>query len=157
MITRAQLRTLVDGPALYCLYGGRRPAHASYVGIADRLRTRIVQHLVRRDSSVTTGVATVALNPDLVTEIKWWRHARFSDRLALQAAELIAFEILNPVLRSRGNITRDAERISKQARFRADMEKLFRGPPEEHLILPSTDLILERLDDLEERVRRLEK
>jgi hypothetical protein len=157
MITRAQLRKLGDEPALYCLYGGRRPAHAAYVGIADRLRTRIVQHLVRRDSSVTTGVATVALNPELVTEIKWWRHARFSERLALQAAELIAFEVLNPVLRSRGSITREAETLSRQPKFRTDMKDLFRGPPEAALILPSMEVILDRLDELEERISRLEK
>src|SRR5690348_9265760 len=64
-------------PAVYCLYGGRDRRHAAYVGIADKLRTRIDQHLVRRDRSVTTGVATVTLNSDLVTEIKWWRHPTF--------------------------------------------------------------------------------
>jgi hypothetical protein len=156
VITRAQLRVLGDGPAIYCLYGGRGHAHPAYVGIADKLRVRIEQHLVRRDSSVTTGVATVALNPDLVTEIKWWRHDSFGDRVALQAAELIAFEILDPVLRSRGLITRSAEDMARTELFRSQMQAVFHGAPDGHLLLPSLSSVIDTLDALEVRVRRLE-
>ena len=50
------------------MHGGRgRGAHVVYV--AGKLKQRVEQHLVRRDSSVTTGASAVCLNPDLVTEV----------------------------------------------------------------------------------------
>ena len=65
-------------PAVYALYGGRgRGSYVAYVGQAVKLRVRIEQHLVRRDSSVVTGVAAVSLNPDHVTEVRWWVHPEF--------------------------------------------------------------------------------
>ena len=157
MITRAQLRRLGKTPAIYCLYGGRRSADPAYVGIADNLQTRIAQHLIRRDSSVTTGVATVTLNPDLVTEIRWWRHSSFGDRVHLEAAELIAFRVLDPVLRSRGAISAEAEALAQQEGFRDEMTALFHGVPEGDLRLESLETIVDRLEDLEQRIRRLEQ
>src|SRR6476660_7223155 len=97
---------LPNAPAVYAMYGGRgRGLHVAYVGIADDLRGRINQHLLRRDSSVTTGVSAVALNPDLVSEIRWWLDPRFAQREVLEAGEQIAFQVLNPALRSRGGVT----------------------------------------------------
>jgi hypothetical protein len=157
VITRAQLRRLGDTPAIYCLYGGRGTAAAAYVGIADKLRTRIEQHLVRRDSSVTTGVATVALNPELVTEIRWWRHPSFGDRVHLKAAELIAFHVLDPVLRSGGGITAGAKALAQQEGFRHETIALFSGTPEGELRLENLETIIDRLEELERRVRRLEQ
>jgi hypothetical protein len=61
-----------------------------YVGIGSNLRQRITQHLIRRDSSVTTGVTAVSLNPDLVSDVLWWEADEFSDPIALEAAERIA-------------------------------------------------------------------
>jgi excinuclease UvrABC nuclease subunit len=49
-------------PAVYAMYGQTRTRPA-YVGIAKNLKTRLRQHLVLRDSSVTTGSSVVALNP----------------------------------------------------------------------------------------------
>jgi hypothetical protein len=67
--------------AMYAMYGGRgRGLHVAYVGIADDLRGRISQHLIKRDSSVTTGTSAVGLNPDLISEIRW--------REVLEAASL---------------------------------------------------------------------
>lgn len=57
-------------PAVYAMYGGRgASAYVAYVGLADVLKRRVGQHLIRRDSSIVTGVAAVSLNPDLVTEV----------------------------------------------------------------------------------------
>jgi hypothetical protein len=99
-------------PAVYALYGGAgRGLYVTYVGIADRLKERITQHLVRRDSSIVTGVSTVGINPDLVTEVRWWTHPDFSDRAVLQAGELLAFDALEPALRSRGGITGEAKTL----------------------------------------------
>ena len=94
------------------MYGGHdRARYVAYVGIADKLKRRIVQHLVSRDSSIATGTSAVGLNPDYVTEIRWWEHQRFSDRNALIAAELVAFEFFDPALRSRGRIPKIAHQI----------------------------------------------
>ena len=91
-------------PAVYALYGGHGAhRYVGYVGISDNLKRRINHHLVQRSSSVVTGVAVASLNPDLVTEVEWWEDKSFGKTLRLAAAELVAFEILNPVLRSRQN------------------------------------------------------
>jgi excinuclease UvrABC nuclease subunit len=66
---------LPNCPTVYAMYG----AHGSdldvaYVGIEGHLKRRIEQHLIRRDSSVTTGTSVVSLNPELVTKLHWWEH-----------------------------------------------------------------------------------
>src|SRR5690349_13098288 len=89
---------LPNRPALYALYGGTgRREYVAYVGIADSLKRRAAQHLLNRDSSVATGTSAAGINPNYVTGIRWWEHRRFSKRAALQAAELVAFDVLKPV------------------------------------------------------------
>ena len=110
------------------MYGGRgRDKDVAYVGIARKLKQRIQQHLVRRDSSVTTGVSAVSLNPEKVTKVSWREHQSFSDNVSLNAAELIAFEELNPDLRSRGNITAAASELSAKSSFRDQIKALFQA------------------------------
>jgi predicted GIY-YIG superfamily endonuclease len=46
----------------------------AYVGIANKLRQRIDQHLLKRGNSVATGTSVATLNPDYVTEVEWWTH-----------------------------------------------------------------------------------
>ncbi len=153
----ALLRTLPKVPAVYCLFGARAAhRYVAYVGIADSLRKRVLQHLVLRDSSVTTGAAAVTLNPALVTEIAWWTTESFSDRVTLEAAELIAFQVLEPVLRSRGSITSAAKSMAALPEFAAATSAVFRGPPSGHLSLPDSEQVYERLTDLEQRVGALE-
>lgn len=90
-------------PAVYAMYGGQgRSQYVAYVGLAKKLRGRVDQHLVRRDSSVTTGVSAVSLNSDFVTQVRWWTHPDFDKQDILEAAELVAFDVLEPSLRSRG-------------------------------------------------------
>ena len=36
-----------------------------YIGNADKLRNRISQDLVRRDSSIVTGISIMSMNPDV--------------------------------------------------------------------------------------------
>jgi hypothetical protein len=109
-----KISELPNFPAIYTLYGGKgQRKFVAYVGIADKLRQRISQHLARRDSSIVTGISVVSLNPDYVTEIKWWEYPDFSKRDYLKAAEVIAFEIFNPVLRSRGKLTDRAIQLLK--------------------------------------------
>jgi excinuclease UvrABC nuclease subunit len=55
---------LPQTPAVYAMYGGKGPGrYVAYVGVAQKLRDRMVQHLARRDSSVAAGTSTVPLNP----------------------------------------------------------------------------------------------
>lgn len=82
-------------PAVYALYGGS-DAHlyVAYVGIGGSLQQRISQHLVRRDSSIATGVSAVHLNPERVAEVRWWEHPAFAQQDDLEAAELVVFNVL---------------------------------------------------------------
>jgi hypothetical protein len=125
--------------------------------VADDLRRRIGQHLVRRDSSITTGVSA-SLNPDLVTEVDWWEHPAFGQAAVLEAAELVAFEILNPALRSRGAVQRlAAQYLEDNPAFAEAMRALFAGPPTGRPVRPSLRAALERIAELERRVGVLEQ
>ena len=144
-------------PAVYALYGGRgRGIYVAYVGIAKSLRGRVEQHLIRRDSSVATGVSAVNLNPDAITEARWWEHPRFGERAVLEAAELVAFDALEPALRSRGNITAQARALYADPEIVGEMRALFASVPAGRLILPSLAEALTRIVSLEERVAALE-
>ena len=155
--SHTSISSLPQKPALYALYGGRgRGAYVAYVGVGDKLRRRIEQHLVRRDSSVTTGVSATGLNPEHITELCWWEHPSFSDRTALEAAELIAMEILDPALRSRGAVRREAEALREDAAFRKEIAALLSGEPAGRLTIPTLTDALARIDQLEERVSALE-
>lgn len=87
---------LPNRPAVYAIYGGKHPRrYIAYVGQAKSLRMRILQHLITQDSSIATGTSAVHLNPDYVRGIFWWVHPDFSNKDAREAAEVIAFEVLN--------------------------------------------------------------
>lgn len=146
-------------PAVYAMHGGAdRYRYVAYVGVADDLRRRINQHLVRRDSGITTGIAAVSLIPDLVTEVDWWQHGSFGQDVVLEAAELVAFEVLNPALRSRGAVQKLAvQYLDAQPGFVTDMRSLFSNPPTGRLVRPSLQVALERIAVLERRVAELEQ
>lgn len=153
MIEVERVSQVPNTPAVYAMYGGRGAhLYVAYVGVADRLRRRVDQHLVRRKSSVTTGISAVALNPEQVTELKWWTHERFTDKTSLYAAELVAFEALDPVLRSRGGIQVQAHQLAKVEPFHGEMRTLFLGPPAGRLVLPSMQNALDRIARLERRL-----
>ena len=155
---------LPNSPAIYAMYGGSgRSKYVAYVGLGSKLKSRIDQHLVRRDSSVTTGVSAVSLNPDLVTEVAWWEHERFEDRVSLEAAELVAFDMLDPALRSRGHTTERARELNADAEFCETMSDLFRGAPSGRLVIRSLEqawrhieALTKRLDAVEVDLRKLQ-
>jgi hypothetical protein len=149
---------LPNVPAVYALYGGRgRSVHVAYVGIADALRRRIDQHLIKRDSSVATGTSAVCLNPDYVSQVRWWEHPDFSDRAVLEAAELVAFDLFEPALRSRGGITDRAKQLYGDESFLAKMQALFAQAPTGQLVILTLPDVVERLAELEDRLRRIEE
>jgi hypothetical protein len=144
-------------PAVYAMFGGQgRNLYVAYVGLASNLRQRLTQHLIRRDSSVVTGVSAVSLNPDLITDVRWWEHPDFARQEILEAAELVAFDVLEPALRSRGGITDRAIQIYQDEVFREQMRILLVGDPAGSLVLPTLSQALERISSLERRVTELE-
>lgn len=153
-----KISSLPNSPAIYALYGGKgQRRFVAYVGIADKLRNRISQHLVRRDSSIVTGTSIVSLNPDYVTALAWWEHPDFSKREYLEAAEEVAFRIFDPVLRSRGKLTEKTDVLLKSSEFNIKMKVLFKGTPAGYLEFPDFQDLLERLDMLDVEVKFLKK
>lgn len=116
---------LPTGTAVYAMYGGDERPDVAYVGMGEKLRQRIRQHLVLRDSSATSDSGAVRLHPDHVSAVAWWVHAAFADELALAAAELVAFDVLEPRMRSRGGITAAAQAKAAEEPFRAEMTAIF--------------------------------
>ena len=152
------LTDLPNVPAVYAMYGGRgRGLHVAYVGIADALKRKVMQHLIKRDSSVATGTSAAALNPDYITEVSWWEHPDFSERHVLQAAELVAFDILEPALRSRGAIQEKAQELYADESFNEKMTAFFQTEPTGKLIILTLQDTLEKISELERRVDELEK
>lgn len=155
-----RITDLPNTPAVYILFGGKKGnKFVAYVGIADKLRQRVSQHLIRRDSSITTAASIVSLNPDYITGIQWWTHSDFNERSSLEAAEVIAFETFNPVLRSRGKLTERAKLLLKDQLFLTSIKKLFSGQPSGSMeFLDFQDLVdkvLKMEDDLIELSVRL--
>jgi hypothetical protein len=155
--TVSSVSELPNRPAVYALLGGRgRTLHVAYVGIAERLKVRITQHLVTRDSSVSTRTSAVGLNPDLVSEVRWWEHAEFADRNILVAAELVAFDVLDPVLRSRGATQAAARNLYADEGFHSRMRALFESEPTGRMVVPTLQDALRMIGELDDRLTALE-
>jgi len=151
-----RITDLPNNPAVYLLFGGKKGnKFVAYVGIADKLRRRISQHIIRRDSSITTAASIVSLNPDYITEIQWWEYPAFSERGFLEAAEEIAFEIFDPVLRSRGKLTARAQTLLADPQFKNDMSKLFNSPPKGNIEFLDFQDVVDRINQLEEQINKL--
>jgi hypothetical protein len=152
------LYSLPNIPAVYAFFsGGKGPQYVAYVGIASKLKQRITQHLIRRDSSVAVGTSAVNLEPDYITRMSWWEHPSFNITVNLKAAELIAFEILNPALRSRAGVDTAGQNLLSNKKFRESMEQIFQGTPVGTINFPSLSDIMKRIAELEVRVSELEK
>ncbi len=157
VIELTSISDLPNVPAVYAMFGGQgRSRHVAYVGLGSKLRGRIEQHLVRRDSSVTTGVSAVSLNPDFVTEVRWWEQPDFERQDVLEAAELVAFDVLEPALRSRGGITDRAKQLYRDDTFREQMTTVFFGEATGCLRIRSLSQAWEQIEHLAERIRRIE-
>ncbi len=158
MKTVARLSDLPNVPAVYALCAGEgRTRYVVYVGIGAKLRTRVEQHLISRDSSVTTGRAAAQLQADLVREVRWWEAPAFADRVALEAAELVAQTVLDPALRSRGTERGAARALCDAQEFRDRMGERCRGEPTGCVVLPTLESAMTRIDQLEDRVAELEE
>jgi len=147
-------------PAVYALCGGatlHRGTYIAYVGHTDDLRTRINDHLIARKTAIQTGLSAVSLNPENVVEVCWWEHPKFSERTIREAAELVAFEVLNPALRSLAPELKRARRAYDDRSFRDEMTSLLSGEPTGRFVVPSLRGALKRIEELERRLSALEE
>lgn len=152
----ATIGELPTVPAIYAMYGGDDRRYVAYVGIGDNLRRRVTQHLVNRNSSAATSTGAIRLHPDHISAVAWWEHPRFTDRDELAAAELVAFEVLDPTMRSRGGITAAAKQRASDEEFRSELVAMFTGDPSGRLELSTFAALVKRVAALERRVERLE-
>ena len=149
---------LPNVPAVYAFYsGGRGSKYVAYVGIAGRLKQRITQHLIRRDSSVATGTSAVNLNPDQVTGLSWWEHPDFTETVRLKAAEMVAFEVLNPALRSRAGADNAGLSLLDDKEFYNKMKSLFTGNPSGSIRFYSLSDAMKEINQLRDRINKLEE
>ncbi len=146
-------------PAVYAMYGGEgvRSGWVAYVGIAGNLHKRLDQHFIKRDSSVTTGTSAVGVNVDHVRYVDWWTHDRFHDDDQRHAAELVAFDVLNPALRSRGRPRQAALDHLHDQRFLKEIRTVLRGDPAGRLVVPKVADLANAIADLKRRLDALER
>lgn len=144
-------------PSVYVMHGGDMPrTWPAYVGIAQDLQGRLLQHFVRRDSSVVTGTAAAGLNIEGVRFVDWWSRPALADKSYREAAELVAFDLLNPALRSRGRPTAAAAALAAQPAFQEEVQEMFSSPPDGRYWPPRLDGLAERVRVLEARLAELE-
>jgi hypothetical protein len=104
---------------------------------------------------VVTGTSAAGLNIDHVTRVDWWEHPRLAED-SRRAAELVAFDVLEPALRSRGNPRQAASKLYADPGFSEELASVFRAPPTGRLTLPRLPDVVLRLSKLEKRVSELE-
>ena len=149
------LSSIPKTAGIYAMYD--RNKSVAYVGLSTKLRNRIGQHIIRRDSSVATGASATVLNPNKIARICWWLNQAFSDKACLEAAEVVAFKVLNPSLRSRGKVTDRAKDILADQTFHDDMVRLFSGKPSGVYRPKTLDNLMDWVQELHDRVSELEK
>jgi hypothetical protein len=148
---------LPRAPAVYAMYAGEPPrTWVAYVGMASDLHGRLFQHFVRRDSSVVAAAA-VRLDLDYVRHVDWWEHEQFSDGAVRHAAELVAFDVFEPVLRSRGNPTAAALELYDAAGFRTEFEAIFNAAPTGRFLHARLPDLARQVYSLELRVKAVEE
>ena len=149
---------LPNVPAVYALYGGKgRNFFVAYIGTAGKLKQRIDQHLVKRDSSVAIKTSAVGINADHVTAVKWWEHVDFRNKNSLLAAEMIAADLLDPTLKSRGIVSASANKLYSNKDFRKKMRSLFKMEPAGYLSILTLQDAFGRIREIEIRIKKLEK
>ena len=153
-----ETKHLPQFPGIYGFKGPNDTQGAySYIGLSNKLRERVSQHLLKRDSNVSTDTSAVSLNPDKISECHWWIHETFGEREYLEAAELIAFEIFNPILVSRGTPSSSVLEISKDQDFRKQMKELFSNVPSGYIIFYDLSWAVSKIKELENEILELKK
>ena len=153
-----EIKHLPQFPGIYGFKGPNDTQdNYSYIGLSNKLRERVSQHLLKRDSSVATGASAISLNPDKIAECHWWILETFGNRETLEAAELIAFERFNPTLVSRGSPSTKALDISNNEDFIKQMEKLFSNVPSGYIKFYDLSWAVNKIKELENEILELKK
>jgi hypothetical protein len=82
---------------------------------------------------------------------------KFELKTNLLAAEIIAFKVLNPALRSRGKPSTSAQMICEQREFKAEIIALFAGRPAGTYMPKNLDNLSAIVIELSKRLDKLEK
>ena len=130
--------------------------YVAYVGATSNAWHRLNEHLVRRNSSVTTGDSPVLLRPEFLVQANWWCDPEFGTKVNLLAAELVAFDILDPILRSRDSPGKDARALASSAQFRRRVQRVLEGSPSGVLRLDAWTDLLKVVNALNKRLDKLE-
>jgi len=161
MYTRHKISNMMKrvpySQGIYAMFESKLDKNAVYIGISTNLRNRIRQHMIRRDSSVTTKTSAVRLNPDYIEVIKWWVNDKFEDKVVLEAAELVAFDVFNPVLRSKGSVSLEAKKLYKKEKFKSEIKSILLDKQSGYLHFPDLNNVLSKIDKLKMRVDNLEE
>ena len=148
-------------PQLPGINGFKRPNNIqdnySYIGLSNKLRESVSQHLLKRDSNVTTGASAISLNPDKIAECHWWIHESFGTREYLEAAELIAFERFNLTLVSRVTPSARSLEISNDEGFKKQMDKLFLNVPSGYIKFYDLSWAINKIKELENEILELKR
>lgn len=149
---------LPDVPAVYALYAGRgHDVYVAFIGMTHDLKMRIEQHLVRRDTNLAGATSAVSINPEYVTEVRWWTHPAFLEQASLEAGMLIACDVLEPVLRSEAGVGDQARKLYNEPPFVARMVEMIKQRPAGHFVVRTLDDAWERIDAHEQRLADLER
>jgi hypothetical protein len=109
-----------------------------------------------RDSSAVVESAPVQINVDSISSLKWWQHDDFQSRDRLEGAEIVAFEVLKPTMRSRGGVSASGQKQSTKSVFRDEMLRLFHSTATGSLKFPNIRDLARKLSELERRIDELE-
>ena len=138
------------------IYGFKRPNNVqdnySYIGLSNKLREIVSQHLLKRDSSVATCASAILLNPVKIAECHWWIHESFGTREYLEAAELIVFERFNLTLVSRLTPSTRALEIPNDEVFKKQMDKLFSNVPSNYIKFYDLSWAINKIKELENEI-----
>ena len=151
-MTNFDIGTVPTKPGIYLLEDFSE--NVTYVGISKELRARLDQHFNRRDSSVTTGVAAACLNPDSIWRAKWWLDSRLEEKTWREAAELVAFDMFQPTLRSLGGISEAARAIYAKGTFKQTAQSMLNRAPDGEFLPLNLPNLLARVKELRERVEK---
>jgi len=153
----SQIYNVPDIPAVYAFHSaGRGKQYVAYVGFAHHLKQRVVKHLIGRDNSNENGFSAISLNPNQLTRLEWWEHPSFDKTINMKVAAMVAFEILQPALRSRARDDNVGKLTIHDDSFVISMQELFKGPATGSVDMFSFSDALRRIDLLEKRVHQLE-
>jgi hypothetical protein len=97
------------------------------------------------------------LNPDQITSLSWWVHPDFDETVKLKAAEIVAFEIQNPALRSRAGADNAGLTMLADKDFHGKMKMLFKGNPSGIVEFASLADALTAVRNLKIRIEKLEE